>query len=66
METILTITFIIILILISKGAYHNYYVLNTFGYESKKHEVYLNRTTSLLWKIVVLFISLCLIHLIIN
>ena len=43
METILTITFIIILILISKGAYHNYYVLNTFGYKSKKHELYLNK-----------------------
>lgn len=62
MEIILTIIFIFMLALVAKGAYHNYYVLNTFGYKSKKHELYLNKITSLLWKVVVIFILLCLIQ----
>ena len=66
METILTILFFIILVLIGIGAYHNYYVLNTFNYEKKKHETYLNKVTTLLWKVIFIFICLWLLYILRN
>jgi len=63
MEILLILTFALIVILIAIGSYHNYYVLNTFNYERKKHEIYLNKITSILWKVIFIFICLWLIYL---